>query len=229
MKKLGMIESVLVGKVKPYTRGALSAIDKQVQMDRLKVTKLGLENDEQGDPRFHGGVEKAIHIYPSEHYPKWRSELGEKPIFKSVGAFGENLSSTGINEQTMCLGDIVQIGTVRLQVSQGRMPCWKLNDRCNEPDMGLRFQMTMRTGWYFRVLEEGYIGAGDTIYLMERPYPEWTLAKVMGIVFSGVLNIRELNAVLEVPLVDSWRALIEKRIETGSVENWAFRLFGSRT
>lgn len=229
MKQLGTIESVLSGKIQSYSRGALSAINKTIQSNRLQVTTLGFTEDEQGDPRFHGGVEKALHIYPSEHYPKWCSELGEKPIFEEVGAFGENLSSTGVDEYSLCIGDIMQIGSTKLQISQGRMPCWKLNDRCDEPDMALRFQMTMRTGWYFRVLEEGYIGAGDAIYLIERPYPDWSLARVMGLVYRGVLDEQELKAVLDIPLVDSWKALFEKRIETGSVENWAFRLFGSRS
>lgn len=229
MKQLGTIESVLSGKIQSYSRGALSAINKTIQSNRLQVTTLGFTEDEQGDPRFHGGVEKALHIYPSEHYPKWRSELGEKPIFEEVGAFGENLSSTGVDEYSLCIGDIVQIGSTKLQISQGRMPCWKLNDRCDEPDMALRFQMTMRTGWYFRVLEEGDIGAGDAIYLIERPYPDWSLARVMGLVYRGVLDEQELKAVLDIPLVDSWKALFKKRIETGSVENWAFRLFGSRS
>ncbi|MBD1555675.1 MOSC domain-containing protein [Vibrio sp. S9_S30] len=228
MKQLGVIESVLTGKTQSYSRGALSAINKTIQSDRLQVTTLGFTEDEQGDPRFHGGVEKALHIYPSEHYQKWRSELGEKPIFESVGAFGENLSSRGVDEHSLCIGDVVQMGSTTLQVSQGRLPCWKLNDRCDEPDMALRFQMTMRTGWYFRVLEEGDIGAGDAIYLIERPYPDWSLARVMGLIYRGVLDEHELKAVLDIPLVYSWRALFERRIETGSVENWAFRLFGNQ-
>ncbi|CCN72953.1 MOSC domain-containing protein [Vibrio nigripulchritudo] len=227
MKKIGTVESVLSGKTQPYSRGAVSSIDKKIQSGRLYANSLGFTNDEQGDPRFHGGIEKALHMYPSEHYPKWCEELGNKPIFEQVGAFGENLSSSGITESQICIGDKIKIGSTLLEVSQGRMPCWKLNDRCEEPDMALRLQMTMRTGWYFRVIEEGEIGAGDDILLIERPHPDFSLARIMGAVYRGILDKKELESLVEVPLVDSWRALIEKRIETGTVENWAFRLFGS--
>lgn len=109
MKKLGVVNSVLVGKTVTFAHGANSAIDKQVLSERQHATELGFTNDEQGDPRFHGGIQKALHIYPSEHYPVWQQELGDKDIFQSAGAFGENLSSSGITEQSICLKDKVRI------------------------------------------------------------------------------------------------------------------------
>ena len=153
MKKLGVVNSVLAGKTVTFAHGANSAIDKQVLSERQHATELGFTNDEQGDPRFHGGIQKALHIYPSEHYPVWQQELGDKDIFQSAGAFGENLSSSGITEQSICLKDKVRIGSTLLEVSQGRMPCWKLNVRFDQNDMARRLQDTLRTGWYFRVLE----------------------------------------------------------------------------
>ena len=122
MKKLGVVNSVLVGKIAAFAHGAKSAIDKQVLSERQYATELGFTNDEQGDPRFHGGIQKALHIYPSEHYSVWQKELGDKGIFQSSGAFGENLSSSGITEQSICLKDKVRIGSTLLEVSQGRMP-----------------------------------------------------------------------------------------------------------
>lgn len=225
--RLAQVEKVLIGKSVPYSRGAQSAIDKQVQQQPLLVTALGFELDEQGDPRFHGGLEKALHCYPAEHYRQWRQELGDRQIFQQVGAFGENLSTVGVSEESICLGDKVRIGTTLLQVSQGRMPCWKLNDRCAQPDMALRLQITLRTGWYFRVLESGMIAAGDEMTLIERPYPEWPLSRVMKLIFQGCLNKTELTQLLELPLVESWRALVEKRLEKGLVEDWSLRLFGA--
>ncbi len=226
MGKIGVVSSVLTGKTVPFSKGAKSAINKTIQNGRQTVSKLGIPNDEQGDPRFHGGVEKALHIYPSEHYVRWREELGEKRIFQNVGAFGENISSKGVNEGNIFIGDRISIGTTLLQVSQGRMPCWKLNVRCEQPDMALRLQQTLRTGWYFRVLEEGNIGAGDDIILRDREYPEWSLSRIMKTIYEGSLDRVLLEEMLELPLVDSWHKLVAKRIETGSVEDWSRRLFG---
>lgn len=153
MKKLGVVNSVLTGKTVDFAHGSKSAINKQVVPSRQHATELGFTNDEQGDPRFHGGIQKALHIYPSEHYPAWQRELGDKSIFQAAGAFGENLSSSGITEASICLKDKIRIGSTMLEVSQGRMPCWKLNVRFEQNDMARRLQDTLRTGWYFRVLE----------------------------------------------------------------------------
>ncbi|HCH1647333.1 TPA: MOSC domain-containing protein [Vibrio parahaemolyticus] len=226
MKKIGVVKSVLAGKTVPYAHGAQSAINKQVLPERQHATELGFTSDEQGDPRFHGGIQKALHIYPSEHYPIWQQELGERTIFQSAGGFGENISSEGVTESTICLKDKIRIGSTLLEVSQGRMPCWKLNVRFDQHDMARRLQDTLRTGWYFRVLEEGEIGAGDEIILCERPYPEWPLARIMGAVFTGCLDKAELSQLAELPLVESWSKLVERRLETGEVEDWEMRLVG---
>ncbi|HCE3718212.1 MOSC domain-containing protein [Vibrio parahaemolyticus] len=226
MKKIGVVKAVLAGKTVPYAHGAQSAINKQVLPERQHATELGFTSDEQGDPRFHGGIQKALHIYPSEHYPIWQQELGERTIFQSAGGFGENISSEGVTESTICLKDKIRIGSTLLEVSQGRMPCWKLNVRFDQHDMARRLQDTLRTGWYFRVLEEGDIGAGDEIILCERPYPEWPLARIMGAVFTGCLDREELTKLSELPLVESWGKLVERRLETGEVEDWEMRLIG---
>ncbi|WP_188010503.1 MOSC domain-containing protein [Vibrio parahaemolyticus] len=226
MKKIGVVKAVLAGKTVPYAHGAQSAINKQVLPERQHATELGFTSDEQGDPRFHGGIQKALHIYPSEHYPIWQQELGERTIFQSAGGFGENISSEGVTESTICLKDKIRIGSTLLEVSQGRMPCWKLNVRFDQHDMARRLQDTLRTGWYFRVLEEGDIGAGDEIILCERPYPEWPLARIMGAVFTGCLDRKELTLLSELPLVESWGKLVERRLETGEVEDWEMRLVG---
>ncbi|MCS0162364.1 MOSC domain-containing protein [Vibrio alginolyticus] len=226
MKKIGVVKAVLAGKTVPYAHGAQSAINKQVLPERQHATELGFISDEQGDPRFHGGIQKALHIYPSEHYPIWQQELDERTIFQSAGGFGENISSEGVTESTICLKDKIRIGSTLLEVSQGRMPCWKLNVRFDQHDMARRLQDTLRTGWYFRVLEEGDIGAGDEIILCERPYPEWPLARIMGAVFTGCLDREELTKLSELPLVESWGKLVERRLETGEVEDWEMRLVG---
>ena len=226
MKKLGVVNCVLAGKTVAFAYGAKSAINKQVLLERQLATELGFNNDEQGDPRFHGGLQKALHIYPSEHYQVWQQELGDKGVFQSAGAFGENISSSGVTEQSICLKDKIRIGSTLLEVSQGRMPCWKLNVRFDQHDMAQRLQDTLRTGWYFRVLEEGEIGAGDEIILCERPYPDWPLARILVAVFTGSLDKDLLSQMTELPLVESWGALVARRLETGKVEDWEMRLVG---
>ncbi|MNZ42602.1 6-N-hydroxylaminopurine resistance protein [compost metagenome] len=123
------LDAVLTGKAVAYTRpGSCSAIDKQLRTGELTVNELGLGGDEQGDLRVHGGKDKAIHHYPREHYALWAGELGAQTLLQAPGAFGENFSTYGCTEQTVCLGDRFRVGTALLEISQGRMPCWKLND-----------------------------------------------------------------------------------------------------
>ncbi len=228
MKKIGVVNAVLVGKSVPYAKGSQSAINKKTKSERQVTLRLGFIDDEQGDLRVHGGIEKAIHIYPSEHYVEWQKELQGNTTLQMIGAFGENISSTGVNEETICLNDKIRIGSTLLEVSQGRMPCWKLNVKFKQDDMALRLQNTLRTGWYFRVLEEGDIGSGDEIFLCERPYPEWPLSKIMKLVFEGCLDKQELSPLLDLPLVESWHRLVARRLENQSLEDWSPRLDGPK-
>ncbi|CCO48931.1 putative Molybdenum cofactor sulfurase/Pyruvate kinase [Vibrio nigripulchritudo SOn1] len=226
MRKVGTVTSLLTGKVSSITEGVTSGIDKHPVDTRHWVNLLGLVGDEQADKRYHGGVEKALHAYASEHYDRWIAKLGDTPMFHRVGAFGENLSTQGLDEDSVCLGDIYQIGECLVQVSQGRMPCWKLNIRFGRLDMSLLLQETLWTGWYFRILREGNIGAGDDIYLCERSFPEWPLSRVIGLIFTGCLEEEKLKLLLNAPLVDSWRKLVERRLSTGKLEDWSYRLYG---
>ncbi len=192
----------------------------------MHVGPLGLQGDEQSDRRVHGGADKAVHAYASEHYGSWRTELGAMPIFRSPGAFGENVNTAGITERNLCLGDRLQIGSTLLEISQSRQPCWKLNDRFGVWDMALRVQSTRRTGWYFRVLEAGEIAAGDQIYLARRPYPEWPLMRFIEVLYEPSLDRHTLTAALALPLVPGWRKLFESRIASNSVEDWSARIDG---
>ncbi|WP_020559676.1 MOSC domain-containing protein [Thiofilum flexile] len=225
---LGRVESVLTGKSRPYTRaGTYSAIDKQVLKAPVHVSVVGLEGDEQGDLRVHGGVDKAVHFYALEHYPFWIEALGRPPVLEKAGAFGENLCTTGVTETSICLADQLRIGNVLLEVSQARQPCWKLNDRFGQPDMARRVQHSLRTGWYCRVLEAGVLQAGDAIELVQRPYPVWTLARMLEILYHRSLDYPMLEQMLELPLVESWRRMIENRLKRGEIEDWNSRINGS--
>lgn len=226
---IGRVEAVLVGRVAPYTRpGSTSAIAKQPVAERVAAGPLGLAGDEQADTRVHGGVDKAIHLYAFEHYAAWRAEFGLNalPALAAPGGFGENLSTLGVDERDICLGDRLRIGSTLLEVAQGRQPCWKLNDRFGVPDMARRVQDTLRTGWYCRVLAEGSVGAGDDIVLVARPHPDWPVARLMGVLYQRCLDPTILRAVLDLPLVPGWRKLVEQRLASGEIEDWRKRLDG---
>ena len=221
------LDTLLTGRVQPFTRpGTQSAIDKQPQQGQLKVSTLGLHGDEQGDLRVHGGVEKAIHHYPLEHYARWADELGAHPLLTQPGAFGENFSTTGWSEHDVCLGDRIRVGTALLEVSQGRMPCWKLSDRFAVANLALRVQQSGRTGWYYRVLEEGVVSAGDSLQLVERPFADWSLARLSAVLFDKQVETELLRECLALPLVPSWRRTLERRLEKGMTEDWGPRLQG---
>jgi len=221
------LDTLLTGPAQPFTRpGSQSAIDKQPRHGQLKLSTLGLSGDEQGDLRIHGGVEKAIHHYPLEHYALWADELGAHPLLAQPGAFGENFSTTGWSEHDVCLGDRIQVGTALLEVSQGRMPCWKLSDRFAVPQLALRVQQSGRTGWYYRVLEEGLVSAGDNLQMVERPFADWSLARLSAVLFDKRMEPELLRECLALPLVPSWRRTLERRLEKGLIEDWAPRLQG---
>ena len=221
------VDALLTGCAKPYTRpGSSSGIDKHVRSGSVQIGELGLSGDEQGDPRVHGGPDKAVHHYPFEHYAQWQEDLGPLSLLQAPGAFGENISTHGLDEGKVCIGDQFTLGGALLEVSQGRQPCWKLNDRFDVPDMARRVQSTGRTGWYYRVLQAGTVSAGDLLELKSRPHPDWTLRRLGTLLFERVLDPAALEPALLLPLVPSWRKLVERRLQQSEVEDWSRRIDG---
>ena len=218
--------AVCTGPAVPYARGSRSAIDKRVRSGRIHCAALGLADDAQGDLRVHGGADKAVHHYPQEHYAAWRSELGPHPLLEAPAAFGENLHTTGLTEADVCLGDRFRVGDALLEVSQARQPCWKLSERFGRPDMAAQVQRSGRTGWYYRVLEEGDVWAGAQLLLQVRPYPQWSLARLLDVLYRPSLDAAELRAAFALPLPSSWHRLLQRRLESGAVESWTSRLDG---
>ncbi|MDE2407462.1 MAG: MOSC domain-containing protein [Xanthomonadaceae bacterium] len=221
------VDALLTGRARAYTRpGTRSGIDKQPLTGAVHIGELGIEGDEQGDLRVHGGPDKAVHHYAFDHYATWRDELGALPLLETPGAFGENISTRGLTEAGVCLGDRFSLGGALLEVSQGRQPCWKLNDRFGVADMARRVQTTGRSGWYYRVLQPGSARAGDVLALAERPHPDWTLQRLGALLFQRVLDPALLEPALALPLVPSHRKLFERRMEQGAVEDWGRRIDG---
>lgn len=226
MQPIGIVKEVRCGKAKAFARGSRSAIDKQPQGGAVAVGQAGLAGDEVGDARVHGGVDKAVHCYALAHYAAWQQLLPRAAIPLQAGAFGENFCIEGLDEDAVCLGDEWRVGSAVFAVSQGRQPCWKLNERFGVADMALRVQDSLRCGWYLRVLETGAVQAGDTVYLLKRPYPDWPLARLLRLIAGGDCRPEVMQAVLALPLPPSWRKLFARRLETGVVEAWQPRLFG---
>jgi MOSC domain-containing protein YiiM len=170
------------------------------------VTFTGLAGDRQADRDAHGGPEMALHIYPFEHHAHWREAFpGRESIYVS-GGFGENLSSEGLTEAGLCIGDVFSAGSARVQISQGRKPCWKLNMHTDNPAQAVAFRKTARTGWYFRVLEEGILEAGDEIALIDRPCPDWNLRDVIIARFNPRLDPATASALAALEeLATPWR------------------------
>ena len=223
------IDAVLTGRVAPLGPQAKpSAIAKSPVAGRVRIGPEGLEGDAQADRRNHGGPEKALHLYPLDHASAWRAELPEAPdLLEAPGAFGENLSTRGLTEAGVCVGDLWRAGTALLQVSQARQPCWKLNARFGVPDMAQRVQASGRTGWYVRVIETGAVAAGDVLALVERPHPDWTLARLLHVFYVDRLDRAALAEIAALETLSaSWRALAARRLDRSAVEDWAPRLRG---
>lgn len=227
MKYVARLNDVLTGSVVPLPGcGRISGIHKTPRSGQVVVTKCGLSGDQQADSKHHGGPEKAIHHYPYEHYDLWRRDLDPVPaVLSSAGAFGENFSTTGLTESNVCIGDVFQVGTAVVQVSQGRQPCWKLNCRFGVDDMALRVQISGRTGWYYRVLEEGEVWAGCELVLKERCHGGWSLARIVEVFYRTPKNWRLLEEITQLEaLAASWRQLAARRLSKREVESWDRRL-----
>jgi MOSC domain-containing protein YiiM len=223
-----MTPTLLTGPIAPLAgTSATSAIAKVPVADRLWLRAEGFEGDAQADRRVHGGPEKAVHHYPFDHYAAWRADLGALPLLDAPGAFGENISITGMTEDMVAVGDVFRLGGALMQVSQGRQPCWKLNHRFGVPDMARRVQDTGRTGWYYRVLDPGMLAPGDDLVLIDRLAPEWTLHRLWRAMYVDRLNRTELEtiAALDV-LAEGWRRYAQRRLDSGRVEDWRPRLEG---
>lgn len=143
---------------------------------RVRVGRLNVEGDQQSDPSVHGGPEKAVYAYPSEHYAAWRAELPDADL--GWGAFGENLTTEGLLEDEVRVGDRYRIGTAEMIVTRPRMPCFKLGLRFGRRDMVQRFQRSGWSGFYLAVAREGEIGAGDLIERIAREERGMTVAEV---------------------------------------------------
>ena len=219
------IVSIKTGGLQPLgTEGVISGIHKMpVKQAWLGIN--GLEGDLQADRLHHGGAEKALHHYSASHYAYWQQILGKLPDFGNSAAFGENLTTDALTEQDVCVGDIWQLDQAIVEVSQARQPCWKLNLRFAKQNMARLVQDSRRTGWYYRVLTPGMVATGYIMTLLERPYPNWPLSRLLDTLYGSVWSTEVLREIAMLsPLSESWRSLAKQRLKTGQVEDWRKRL-----
>ena len=176
--------SVQVGSLQEMLRNGKkirTGIFKRKTEGPIKVTRLGLEGDDQGNKKLHGGIYKAICVYPSEHYDHWKEELGNPDL--SFGDFGENLTTTGLMEGDIHLGDRLRIGSAEIVVTQPREPCITLNARLSTKDISARIRKSGQSGFYFSVVEEGIIKNGDSIEYVNRDENRVTVSD-----FNQIIN-----------------------------------------
>lgn len=218
------VNGIYVGKAETrWLDKPKSAIGKQAVDRQLSLEIDGFVTDEQADLSVHGGMDKAVHHYPGEHYATWRGELERDDLFP--GGFGENISTQGMAEDTACIGDVFRLGTATVQISQGRQPCWKLNAHTREPRMAYLFQKTGRTGWYYRVLETGTVNTGDRIGLLERTNPDWTVARVTSARLTRRISEEDARCLASLTsLAEGWRKAFERMAEGDRREDTSARL-----
>jgi len=188
-----------------------TAIHKAPVLGRVAVSRLNIEGDQQADLSVHGGEDKAVYAYATEHYAFWKEEL--PGVALPWGAFGENLSTEGLLESAVRVGDLLRIGTTELVVTQPRMPCFKLNVRFQRPDMVKRFIRSGRTGFYLAVRKEGYMAAGDRIDLLPTNEQAISVAEVTTLYTADADN-RDLlqRAVQTAALPHGWRDHFRSRL-----------------
>jgi MOSC domain-containing protein YiiM len=191
----------------------------------ILLERTNLVGDGQADLENHGGPEKAVNVYPIEHYPYWEHTVGFTHL--RPGAFGENFTTEGLLEADVCIGDVFEIGEALVQISQPRQPCWKLARRWSMKDLALRVQETGRTGWYFRVLREGCVQAGNALVLRERPCPNWTVAAANDVMHHYKGDTATIDNLADCEyLASRWRTKLKRRVLTGVIEDTAARLEG---
>ena len=212
------IEALLIGGPVPFrSDGAFSTIGSRIDVAApVQLTSLGFAGDKVGDPTVHGGHDKAVHFYPVEHYAAWADDFGKSHaaphlLLQRLGGFGENIAALGMTEDLVRIGDRFRIGSALVEISQGRQPCWKIDHHFGVKGMTAGVIRTGRSGYYFRVIEEGLVAPDDVIEQVERAGHGWTVERAFQMLIGGLHKavgaqtaLKELTE-LE-PLADNWRA-----------------------
>jgi MOSC domain-containing protein YiiM len=178
----------------------------------LMMRKLNLDGDRQADLTVHGGVNKAVYAYPSEHYPFWRAQFSGMDL--PWGMFGENLTTEGMLEHAVYIGDRFRVGEAEVMATEPRMPCYKLGIKFGRADIIKRFLISRRTGFYFAVVREGMVGAGDAVQLIEREQEEISVADITRLYAFEKDDVKGLRRAIEVEaLPESWKGYFQHGLD----------------
>jgi MOSC domain-containing protein YiiM/ferredoxin-NADP reductase len=211
----GILLHIRTGKVKQHSLGGeiTSAIYKKQHDGPVFCGRTGLDGDEHSYSE-HGGTERAVHQYNPEHYPDWQAEGPPNPELYEIGAYGENIATTNMNEANVCIGDKFKLGDhVLLEISEPRHPCYKLNSRFQWPRALKRTIQTGRAGWNMRVLQTGEICKGDAISLVERPFPKWSVLNVQRVIRGKHVPLQLLAECTRLPMTNMWLGIAEERLK----------------
>ncbi len=207
------IESVNVGlprQVRWKNITVRTAIFKQPVEGNIQISRLNLAGDRQADLTVHGGRDKAVYGYPTEHYEFWRNEL--PTIELSPGSFGENLTTEGLREETLFIGDRLRVGSAELMVTQPRMPCYKMQLRFEIDDITKQFLLSRRSGFYFSVIEEGDVAAGSTVEFLSRDPEEVSVTDIVNLYLEPMRDPELLRRALRVrALPTDWKNHLRQR------------------
>ncbi len=196
-----------------------TAIFKEPVEGRILLRKSGLDGDGHGDPAVHGGIDKAVYAYPIEHYEHWQRELGQNEL--PFGQFGENFTIKGMLEDEVHIGDVFQIAGAQVQVTQPRVPCFKLGLKMGCSTFPKHFLASERSGFYLRVVAEGHVGADDRIERIKIDSARLSIKEIHHLYYFDNLNRQGIERVLDVlALSDSWRQSFEGFLDKcGSVQD----------
>ena len=188
-----------------------TGIFKEPVAGRVMLRTLNVDGDRQADLSVHGGPSKAVYAYPSEHYDYWKRELPEMKL--PWGMFGENFTTAGLIESEINIGDKFRVGSATVMATEPRMPCYKLGIRFCRPDIVKRFLTSVRTGFYFAVLQEGEVGAGEPIELTEKNKDSLKVSDITALYTREKHNVGLLRRVIEVEaLPEIWKRYFRHRL-----------------
>ncbi|MED1862607.1 MOSC domain-containing protein [Fictibacillus nanhaiensis] len=211
MGNIASLNIKLPEEVKTQTKTFFTAYNKTPQQQPVFLHKTHFEGDGVGDTKHHGGTDKAVCVYPSEHYEKWTTELNLKAPL-SVPAFGENLTVKGLLEDDVCIGDVFSVGEAIVQITQPRQPCQTLASILCRPDMIKKVVDTGRTGYYLRVIKEGLVAAGDEMVLIEKHPARISVTESNRIKYGFLKDAAKVQRLINVKeLAESMRESLQKR------------------
>ena len=209
------IDGVFTGSIQPFGDDqSPSAIIKQPVLERVSISTLGIAGDQQADKRVHGGPDKAVHHYAADNYISLANTYPASSRIWKAGLLGENISTTGITETDISVGDVFSLGSAVVQVSQPRSPCWKVDERTGIPRLSIHIAENALSGWYYRVLETGDVQVGETLRLIEKSDCRLSLHDLWTLYLTHRPSLHAMEEALEqAALSNEWRHRLTSRLQ----------------